>query len=499
MGGGMQDTGTGPSRRDQVVGSIWTKLAYGIGSVAYGVKGNGFSYFLLLYYSQALGVDAAKVGLAIFITFLVDAISDPLVGYLSDNTRTAWGRRHPFMYAAALPIAVSYWFLWNPPPGLSSDALFWYLLCLAILVRTLITFYEIPASALVAELTTDYDERTSYISYRSMFGWIGGVIIAVITLAFLLGDTATGSAYTDTGGFRSYGLLAACVMLASILASALGTHRTIPYLHKAHSVPERFSLVRLVREVAETLTHGSFAAIFAATLFSNVAGGISAALTFYIYGYFWGFTGDQSSMITASVMISAGLAFIVAPRIGKAIGKKRAAIGLGIAAFTIAPAPVTLRLLGLMPENGDPILFPLILSIVVVDLGLIIAVQILATSMIADLVEDSQLRTGRRSEGVFFAAISFSRKAIEGGGILVASLILALIRFPVGASPEDVPPEAIFRLGLFYAPTLFVFWMMMLVCLSFYRIDRARHESNLRTLAGRETPEFVTETSSAKN
>ena len=89
------------------------------------------------------------------------------------------------------------------------------------------------------------------------------------------------------------------------------------------------------------------------------------------------------------------------------MGKKRGVIMIGILAFSIAPAPVALRLLGVMPENGDPLLYPMILVLTIIDLALIITTQILTQSMIADLVEDGELRTQRRSEGVFFAAIIY--------------------------------------------------------------------------------------------
>jgi glycoside/pentoside/hexuronide:cation symporter, GPH family len=477
------------SARDRVVKSFWTRLSYAVGGIPYGVKGNGFSYFLLLFYSQAIGMDPASVGLAIFITFVCDALSDPIVGYISDNTRSRWGRRHPFMYAAALPVAAAYWFLWNPP-DLSNEAMFWYLLVIAISVRSLITVYEVPSSALVAELTTDYDERTRFLSMRNMFVWLGGVAMAVITLSFLLDDDGAGSGFTDVDGFRAYGLMASSVLLIAILVTALGTHRTIPYLHKSSTVPEKFSIVRLVREVFETLSNRSFAALFLATLFANTASGVSGALTFYIYGYFWGFSADQTSLIVASVAVSSVGAFIVAPRVSKRLDKRKAALGLGFLAFTIAPLPVTLRLFGLMPENGDPILFPLILGVVIIDLALIISVQILMQSMIADLVEDAQLKTKRRNEGVFFAAISFTRKAVEGFGILLASAILALIAFPVGVAPSAVPDEALFRLGLFYAPTLFILWMIMLGLLSLYKISRETHNANVEAISRMEVPEF---------
>ena len=144
--------------------SFANKVAYGIGSVASGVKNNGFDYFLLFFYSQVMGVSASLVSAALAIALVFDAISDPLIGYFSDNTRTSWGRRHPYMYGAAVPVTLCYFFLWNPPGQLSGDELFPFLVAISILIRTLITVYEIPSSALAAEMTDDYDERTSLLS-----------------------------------------------------------------------------------------------------------------------------------------------------------------------------------------------------------------------------------------------------------------------------------------------------------------------------------------------
>ncbi|MDG1205805.1 MAG: MFS transporter, partial [Pseudomonadales bacterium] len=140
---------------------------YGFGSAAYGVKDNGFSFFLMIFYNQVLGLEGYLAGLAIMVALIFDAISDPLVGYWSDNTHSRWGRRHPFMYFSAIPVAISYYFLWNPIwQDLEQIELFAYLTCTAILVRFFITLYEIPSTSIVAELTDDYDERTRLLGYR---------------------------------------------------------------------------------------------------------------------------------------------------------------------------------------------------------------------------------------------------------------------------------------------------------------------------------------------
>ena len=173
-----------------------------------------------------------RLALAIFIALAFDALSDPLVGYWSDNFRSKWGRRHPFMYAAALPVALSYFALWNPPDW-GQTGLFLYLTGLAVLIRTFITFYETPSSALIPELTSDYEERTSLQSYRLLFGWVGGALMSII----MFGALMTGEAgMMDPDAYATYGIIGSALMLAAILVSAIGTHHRIPYLHRPETI-----------------------------------------------------------------------------------------------------------------------------------------------------------------------------------------------------------------------------------------------------------------------
>ena len=458
------------------------KIAYGIGSVAFGIKGNGFDYFLLLFYSQVLGVDAYLVGLALLIALMVDSLSDPLIGYFSDNTHTRWGRRHPYMYIAAIPVALSYFFVWNPPSGVSGNDLFPYILMMAIFVRTMITLYEIPNSALVAEITDDYDERTSILSYRYFFGWAGGTLMGFYALTYLLVPTTEiSNGLFNIAGYGKMGLASSIVIFTAIITSAMGTHSFIPKL-KTPPPKTRMSITRIYREIFETLWNRSFGALFAAALFGAIGTGIATGLSHYINSFFWGFSTVQLGQISGSVVASAVIALILSPIISKKLGKKRSAITIGLLAFTILPATIVLRLLGFMPENGDPLLFPMILVITIVDVGLIITYQIITTSMIADLVEESELRTGRRSEGVFFATMTFVKKFVQGFGVVMATTILTFAQFPVGVAPGSVPADTLFRLGALYVPAVVTVWMLMIVCISYYEVDRDKHKANLAAL-----------------
>jgi len=464
-----------------------TKLAYGLGSVANGVKDNGFGFFLLIFYTQVIGVDARLVGLAIMSALVVDAISDPIVGYWSDNFRSRWGRRHPFMYAAAVPVAASYYLLWNPPVGWSQQALFWYVLALAIFIRTAFTFYETPSSALVPELTDSYDERSSLFSYRYYFGWTGGNAMSVLMFMVLFPAFATAayaSGQFNREAYALYGIIASVLIFSGIMICALGTHSRIVHL-KTPPPKRTLTLVKIFKEIFETLANRSFVALFVAAMFGAVAAGMAAALAFYLSTFFWGFTPLQIGLQTLAIFISAVIGAMLAPWVTRAVGKKRGAMIVGLIAFVGSPLPIVLRLAGMLPEGPTPFVFWFVLVAGTIDVGLIICFQILAASMMSDLVEQAEIRTGRRSEGIFFAATTFIGKMVAGLGVMAATLVLTLAEFPTGADPSQVSPDAVWRLGAYYVPTILVLWLAMMAVISTYQLDRAGHEENLRELAKR--------------
>ena len=464
--------------------SMGTRIAYGLGSVAYGVKDNGFSYFLLFFYSQVLGAPASLASVVIFVALIFDAISDPIVGHVSDRLHSRWGRRHPFMYASAIPVAVSFYLLWVPPSSLSGADLIPYLLVVAVALRLTVTVYEIPSTALVSEISENYEERTALLSYRYFFQWCGGLLIGFIMYIVLLVPTPeVPNGFFNIEGYRTYGLIGAIMILGSILVSTLGTHHLIPTLN-APPPKRKILLGQTMRELGETLSNRSFVAIFVTTLILGLGAALAAALNVYFNNYFWQLTPQQVGLIVLSGFIAAPIAVVLARWAGAVWEKKSAALCVGATAFVIAPLPIILRLMGLFPENGDPVLFPTLFTIVAVDLSLIIATQILLASMVADIPEDSEIKTGRRSEGTFFAASMFARKAVSGLGVLGAGIILEIADFPVdaGTAPR---PEAATDLAMVYVPVLLAVYVFGLIALSFYNIKRADHLRNLETLRTR--------------
>jgi GPH family glycoside/pentoside/hexuronide:cation symporter len=459
-----------------------TKWFYGFGSVAFGVKDNGFSYLLLFFYNSVIGLPATMVSVALLIALVFDACIDPMIGQISDNLRTRWGRRHPFMYAAAVPVALSYLALWNPPHW-GQQGVFAYLVVIAIVIRTFVSFYEVPSSALAAEFSSGYDERSVLLSYRYFFGWVGGLALNWIGNRFLFVPDKT-HAYGQLNpiGYVHYGMVAAGVMFFAIVVSAAGTHRRIPTLMPPPP-RRRLGLAQVLREMFETLSNRSFVFLLASSIFLAMAAGLAASLNYYFNTFFWQFSAKQVSYFTLGVFLSAGAALVVAPRLSKRFGKRPTAMTLYALALTVGLGPVLLRLAGVMPPNHSTALFVIIMCTSVIGTTFGIVASTMGSSMIADVVEVAELKTGRRSEGLLFAASAFIGKAVSGFGILGAGILIDSVHLKAGANPATVPPEVIRQFALTYAPTIIGLYLFAIALMLGYRITRQSHEETLATLA----------------
>ena len=265
--------------------TLTTNVLYGAGSAAFGVHIASLGSLLLLFFNQVVGLPVAWVGAALMIALIFDAICDPLIGEWSDHTRSSWGRRHPFMYASAVPLAVAFYFLWNPPHGWSNHAMFLYMITLLITLRLLLSLYEIPSSALAPELTPDYDQRTGLMSWRFFFGTIGGAGISWMAFSvFLRHDATHPLGIMNRTGWGYFGLTGGLIMFGSIMISCLGTHRFIAAI--VHAPRKVESWTDKVREVTATLSNRSFVALMVSGLIGSIGSGLSTGLELYINNYF---------------------------------------------------------------------------------------------------------------------------------------------------------------------------------------------------------------------
>ena len=458
------------------------KVSYGMGSVAVGIKDAGFKTLLLIYYNQVIGLPAASVAFAIMIALVVEAMLDPIIGYVSDNWHSRFGRRHPFMYASAIPSALAFLLLWFPPLDWSQNALLVYVAVSAIILRSCIAFYEIPSVSLVSELTQNYDARTSLMSYRYYFFFTGGQLLSLLTFrVFLQPDATHPIGQLNPNGYHRYALVASAVMLISILVAAIGTHKYIPQLRKAP--PKRkITLIRSLKEMFETLYHKSLLMLTVAGLCKSCTIGISGALNLFLFTYLDELKSSQIAILQIDTLFAAILAAMLTGKLSQRFGKKPVCMIFYVAAYIVGATPLILRHYGLLFENGSPYLVPCLFALGVVFSFTGISSTILAQSMIADVAEDVERKTGRRNEGVLFSFGSLISKAISGTGVFGAGLILAYIKFPEHAKPGTIPFEMLDKLAMTYLPVLAALYVIGLYCLYQYKITRQTHEANVAAL-----------------
>ncbi|MEI9926809.1 MAG: MFS transporter [Sphingomonas sp.] len=459
-----------------------TMLAYGFGATAYGVKDFGFSTFLLLFYNQVLGLPSAQVGLAIMCALLLDAVIDPAIGFLSDRTRGRWGRRHPWMYASAAPIAIGWLLLWNPP-ALSQGALLVWVFAMSVVVRSAVSAYEVPSQALSPELSADYDERTRIMAYRYLFGWAGGMAMLVASYGYFLAPHAgQASGLLNRAGYVGFAIGGAAAMFVAILVSALGTHHEIATLPR--QAIARQPIGASFRELGETVRNRAFAILMGAGLCYYSAQGISFALSNYLYVHVWRFEGPAFLWLALALFLGVLVAFALAPRVARRTGKPAAAAGFMAGAALLLTAPYLLRLAGLFPAPGDPRMLPLLLTIFGANCVCSVSSTILGASMMADVVEHSEADTGRRSEGVFFAGAFFVQKCTSGLGIFAAGLILSVAGFPAAAAPGTVPAGTIDRLTLLFAALYLALGFAAAGLYRRFPFGKAEHLARIAALKG---------------
>ncbi len=458
------------------------RVAYGLGSLAEGTKDTLFNIFLLFYYHSVLGLSGALAGLAIFLALCLDAVSDPLLGAISDRTRSRWGRRHPWMYLSVLPLGGAFVALVLPPAGLSEGQLFAWLLGFAVLARQGMTLYAVPSNAMLPELTPDYDERTEIVGIRFLFGWLAGLSVAVLGYTVFFAPRPDGSdGRLVAEAWPAFGVFCAAVAVAGVLICALGTQRRMRSALPAS--PGGLHGREMVRDVVAVLRAAPFRPLLYSALCSAAAWGYINATSLYVNTWYWGLSSKEIGGLTLGIFVSVFVAAGVAPGLAAVSDKKTVAVRLSIFGLVFGPLPLLLRLLGWFPENGTRDLFAALFMHTMILFAALIAIGIVTASMIADLADWSERALGARHEGIFAAVMAFVIKATSGLGALGAGIILDVIGFDPQAAMDGVlspaaPSElAMQKLGLAVALGISALFALAVWFLSRYPLTRARFEA----------------------
>jgi Na+/melibiose symporter-like transporter len=463
-----------------------TKAFYGSGSVANGIFGS-LGGLALFFYSQVVGVNAAVVSVAISLVIFIDGFWDPLIGHSSDQFRSRWGRRHPFIYLALILIPVAIYLRWHPPHW-EASLMFWYILGTGLFVNLAWSLFEIPSGALAPELAPDYHDRTLLLSYRWMLGTLGAGLGAVLIYGVFLKQTPDYPVgQLNPGGYGPLALTVTLIILGAGLTMALGTQRQAAAFRHPVREPDR-TFRDDWKDALVTLTNWNFLVALSAQILGGLGFGIGTGLGLYFQTYLWELRAQDILILTLLGIPGPLIGGLLAPRIGRRLGKKIGAMALFFSGLILGLAPMFLKLIGVLDLNGTPYLLAVLAFFAFVQTASSTAGYILASSMIGDIVEEVQVRTGRRAEGLLTTADSLPSKVVNAIAALIPGLILAAVAFPTKAPPSAQTMELITQVGWLYLPMTLILLLLSILTWSLYRIDEAAHSQNLSHVEENQAP-----------
>ncbi len=416
-----------------------TKLVYSVGALCESIKMSSFGMFLLFYYTTVLGLPASLLGLAMAVGLVWDAAMDPLIGHVSDRTTLKFGRRHSFMLAGAVCAGASYIAVFNPPAGFRSGALFAWLMVSDLLFRSGQSLFMVPYYALGAELTTDYQERTSISGYRAAAVLAGMVVVTAVAFRVFFPNEAMSGAGSkfDRDSYASMGVVFGLAITGVALAATFGTLHERARLGLGLPVAAQGGAFTLHRTVLETLRHHAFRVVLLSSAVGGMGMAINGALLLHFLTYYVRVTASHGFASFFIAFYAGALAGVfVWVRATTRFEKHHVCAATAIATAFVISSGYWLVGEGRPFGTGSP-------WIVVLASGLAgffsTAGAVIAPSMMADITADDELHTGRRRDGIYFGIYCFGTKISAGVAALIAGLLVD--RF-AGLVPAQVEQSA---------------------------------------------------------
>jgi GPH family glycoside/pentoside/hexuronide:cation symporter len=463
------------------------KLFYGSGQAVDAVVQAALGTFLLFYLTAVVGLSGAEAGVVLFLSLAIDGLLDPAIGRLSDNWRSRWGRRLPFMMAALLPMAGAMWALFSIPPALNGGALLAYVLLLNVAVRVGLSVFALPHSALNAELTDDYRERSVLSGFRAIFIVAG--TLACVAPAFAIMFAAEGSLETR-GAYPEFGMWVGLLIVGFGFTCVFGAARPVLRLTGASSLAPA-QKVSFLTDIGMLFRNPSFTPLFAGAVLVLVAQGMSLALNLHLYRYFWHLKAEYMQLPVLMLPVGMLAGTILSGPLLRFV-EKRDGVLLAICALALYVAVLPLIVLFGIVEPGGPLTLWLLAGhgFMFGTGGAICFVCFY--SMIADAVDEHDHLFGIRREALYAAALMIGAKAATGLGGLVAGLALQAVGFNADlAAAGELTNAATVALGLLWGPGTALLIVASVPIFLRYRITRARHAELVEGLKRRASGEAI--------
>lgn len=444
--------------------SVGDKLKFGVGDFGLAVISALLQFYMLFFYTDVVGIKPGLAGTAILVGKITwDMVNDVLFGYLEDKTKSRWGRRRPYLIFGAVPLMLAFWLLLSVPEGLDGVPAFLTIIGTFILFDTFHTLVATAYSAMTAEITEDYDERTSVSTYRMVFSIIGYLLGAGVTavLADILSSTF-GMTVKDAWGM--VGLIYGAIAAITILIPGLFLKTPIVVEAKPTQLPP-------VKAILSTLKNKPFTKFLVISMIMSTA--FTMVTTMLPYYLIYQLDMADSQIIVMFLMLGTLAVFLVpcsmmSGKIGKA---KTYALGIIIAGVALACG-------FLLPQGQSTLIFFLA---AIVGLGFS-SQWVCPHSMMPDVIEYDELETGERREGIYYGMNATAGKITGALGSALCGWGLEWFGYVEGAVQSEGALLAI--RGLFaLIPAL-----LLLVCVPLllrYPVTRESHEKVLEELRAR--------------
>jgi glycoside/pentoside/hexuronide:cation symporter, GPH family len=459
--------------------NLSTKLAFGAGDLGTAITAMiGISY-LSPFLTDVAGLNPSLAGRTQLIGKVWDAINDPMVGVLSDRTQSKWGRRYPWMMWGAIPFGVFFFLQWIVPrfsgdDSLNQGALFWYYTAASILFNAFYTVVNLPYTALTAELTKDYDERTSLNSFRFSFS-IGGSILSLM-IALIISAIFP----KDRGlQFLVLGAVCAIISVFPIYWCVWGTRKRAQAVANRNPELEKPVSLPLLQQLQIVFTNVPFLFVIGIYLCSWLAVQLTAGIIPYFVVSWMRLPQLHVSLVLLAVQGTAMTMLFVWTYISRRVGKK-AVYCMGMSSWLIAQ-------IGLFFLQPGQIVFLYTLCILA-GVGVSCA-YLIPWSMLPDVIELDEIQTGQRREGIFYSLAVFVQKICLGLAValMLESLGWAGYLKPTATNLVPIQPDAVLQIIRFFiAPVPAIALVLGLVLTYFYPITREMHAEMLLKLKERE-------------
>jgi GPH family glycoside/pentoside/hexuronide:cation symporter len=407
---------------------VLDKLAYGIGNFSTGVSMQVISVFLIFYCTNILNVSGSLVGVATSAGIVWDAITDPLMGYVSDSTRSKrLGRRHIYILIGSFGLALSNFFLWSISPNWSYRVKILALFLALFAIKTFSTIYVTPYTALGAELTNDYNERTSIQSIKTIFFLAGLAFASVAVLILFFKPTAEyPMGQGNPAAYPVMGLYTSLLILLLALICFFFTEKYIPILNEnIEEKPSKFKLSIMFKSFLQVLKNKNFRAVAFPYMYSNLVTALLTGLGMTVFTNVFLLTSGEISIILAVLLAFSVLSQPFWTMTSNELDKKPALQK----SLLICIVSCSLLLVLVIVKDfikGNSLVFLPFAALAGFGIG---GLMSLPLSMIADIIDTEELKTGVRSEGTYYGCLTLLYKLGQSIAILLVGFLLDILFF----------------------------------------------------------------------